>query len=101
MSRQRCLPRKSEVSTKRTRCPRRAARDMICWRFVGSGASQSWLERQTIEKPDGPPLASAAVEETPSRCMPGFNRFPRLALLNLFCTIRWEVMRTSTENEHT
>ena len=48
---QRCRLKCPPVSTKRTRWPRRAALTMICWRFVGRPACQSWRDTQTMEKP--------------------------------------------------
>ena len=43
------LRRSRPVSTKRTGCPRSAARRMICWRFVGRVTAHSCGDRQTIE----------------------------------------------------
>ena len=75
--------RNGEVSTKRTSCPRSAARRMICCRFVGSSASQGDCERQTIEKrshdrrvlSQRPFGAAAAEREVTRRGVPR----PRLA----------------------
>ncbi len=83
---QKWRPRKYPVSTKRTSWPARAARSMICCRFVGSSTLQSCGERQMIEKAlaIGRASTQAASRSEPSSC-PDRAAYEILAKIDVHC----------------